>query len=200
MLTSAPLYHQLADQIHALIRSGTLRAGEKVPSVRRLSTQQQVSISTVLQAYQKLEDAGVIEARPQSGYYVRTATAPVAEPAASRPPQRPVSVEVNAIAEAMLNAGQDPRMVSFGSACPRGELFPLERIRRVLASRARRDRVSLGRYGIPPGSEALRRAMLALMDGEDRPAYAHPMYWAQLAVVGEGTRPFAAASAAAKPR
>jgi len=37
-------------------------------------------------------------------------------------------------------------------------------------------------------AEALRRAMLALMDGEDRPAYAHPMYWAQFAVVGEGAR------------
>ena len=32
MLNTAPLYHQLADQIHAMIRSGTLRAGEKVPS------------------------------------------------------------------------------------------------------------------------------------------------------------------------
>lgn len=73
MLTSAPFYNQLADQIQALIRSGTLRAGEKVPSVRRLSTQQQVNISTVLQAYEKLEDAGVIEARPQSGYYGRIA-------------------------------------------------------------------------------------------------------------------------------
>lgn len=37
-------------------------------------------------------------------------------------------------------------------------------------------------------AEALRRAMLALMNGEDRPAYAHPMYWAPLVVVGEGAR------------
>jgi DNA-binding transcriptional regulator YhcF (GntR family) len=39
MLDTAPLYHQVADQIHALIRAGTLRAGERVPSVRRLSRQ-----------------------------------------------------------------------------------------------------------------------------------------------------------------
>ncbi len=44
-------------------------------------------------------------------------------------------------------------------------------------------------------AEALRRAMLALMDGEDRPAYAHPMYWAQFAVVGEGARATPAARA-----
>lgn len=159
MLDNAPLYHQVADQIHGLIRAGTLRAGEKVPSVRRLSHQEGVSVSTVLQAYQRLEDIGVIEARPQSGYYVRTVPAPVAEPAASRPPQRPLTVEVNALAEAMLAAGQDPRMVSFGSACPQGDLFPLERVRRVLASQARRQREALGRYGLPPGTDRLRRAV-----------------------------------------
>ncbi|MGD9951537.1 MAG: PLP-dependent aminotransferase family protein [Burkholderiales bacterium] len=159
MPESAPLYHQVAEQIHALIRAGTLRPGERVPSVRRLSRQQSVSVATVLQAYQRLEDSGVIEARPQSGYYVKRALRPVEEPAASRPPQRALAVEVNALADVMLAAGQDPKMVSFGSACPTGEFFPLERIRRVLSSRARRDRNALGRYGLPPGTEALRRAI-----------------------------------------
>jgi DNA-binding transcriptional MocR family regulator len=156
---TTPLYHQVADQIHALIRAGTLRPGERVPSVRRLSRQQRVSVATVLQAYQRLEDAGVIEARPQSGYYVKRASRPVEEPASSRPPQRALAVEVNALADVMLAAGQDPKMVSFGSACPAGDMFPLERIRRVLSSRARRDRHALGRYGLPPGTEALRRAI-----------------------------------------
>jgi DNA-binding transcriptional MocR family regulator len=159
MLETRPLYHQVAEQIHDLIRTGTLRAGEKVPSVRRLSHQQGVSISTVLQAYQRLEDHGVIEARPQSGYYVRRAHLPVPEPQPSRPPRRALEVEVNALVEAMLTAGLDPKMVSFGSACPQGDVFPLERVRRVLSSRARRDREALGRYGLPPGSDALRRAI-----------------------------------------
>lgn len=159
MLDSAPLYHQVADHIHDLIRSGTLRSGEKVPSVRRLSSQQSCSVSTVLQAYQRLEDAGVLEARPQSGYYVRRPVTPMAEPAPSRPPRRALAVEVNALADTMLSAAQDPKMVSFGSACPQGALFPLERLRRALSSRARRDREALGRYGLPPGSDALRRAI-----------------------------------------
>jgi len=159
MLDAAPLYSQVAEQIHALIRAGTLRPGERVPSVRRLSTQQRVSVATVLQAYQRLEDAGVIEARPQSGYYVKRMARPVEEPAASKPPQRALAVEVNALADVMLAAGQDPKMLSFGSACPAGDMFPLERIRRVLSSRARRDRLALGRYGLPPGTESLRRAI-----------------------------------------
>jgi DNA-binding transcriptional MocR family regulator len=159
MLDTGPLYHQVAEHIHALIRSGTLRSGEKVPSVRRLSDQQRCSISTVLQAYQRLEDAGVIEARPQSGYYVRRPAAPVAEPAPSRPPQRAIAVEINALSDSMRLAAQDPRMVSFGSACPQGELFPLERLRRAVSAGARKHRDAIGRYGLPPGTEALRRAI-----------------------------------------
>ena len=159
MLDSAPLYHQLADQIHELIRAGTLRAGDRVPSVRRLSNQQRVSVSTVLQAYQRLEDIGVIEARPQSGYYVRRLSAAVQEPEPSRPPKRALTVEVNALTDAVLAHATDPKVISFGSACAAPELFQLERIRRVLSSLARRDRNALGRYGLPPGTEKLRRAV-----------------------------------------
>jgi DNA-binding transcriptional MocR family regulator len=157
--TTAPLYHQLADQIHELIRAGTLRAGERVPSVRRLSNQQRVSVSTVLQAYQRLEDIGVIEARPQSGYYVRRQSAAVREPEPSRPPKRALNVEVNDLTDAVLAHAAHPDVVAFGSACPAPELFPLERVRRVLSSIARRQRDSLGRYGLPPGAERLRRAI-----------------------------------------
>jgi len=159
MLESRPLYHQVAERIHALIRSGTLRAGDKVPSVRRLSRQQGVSISTVLQAYLRLEDGGIIEARPQSGYYVRPPRTALPEPQASRPPQRALAVDVNRLAEAVLAAAQDPKVVSFGAACDSGELFPAERLRRALAARARREPGVLTRYSLPPGAEPLRRAV-----------------------------------------
>jgi DNA-binding transcriptional MocR family regulator len=157
--TTAPLYHQLADQIHELIRAGTLRAGDRVPSVRKLSDQQRVSVSTVLQAYQRLEDIGVIEARPQSGYYVRRQSARVQEPEPSRPPKRAITVEVNDLTDAVLAHASSPDVVAFGSACAAPELFQLERLRRVLSSLARRDRGALGRYGLPPGTERLRRAV-----------------------------------------
>src|SRR5437764_14333309 len=65
------LYRQVALRISELIEHGTLRPGERVPSVRQCSEQQNVSIATVMQAYRLLESRGVIEARPQSGYYVR---------------------------------------------------------------------------------------------------------------------------------
>ena len=83
------LYESVAEQITKLIDRGTLRPGERIPSVRKLSRQRGVSISTILQAYRVLENRGLIEARPQSGYFVRVKPwTPPAEPEISRPAKR----------------------------------------------------------------------------------------------------------------
>src|SRR5204862_7092097 len=90
------LYKQVALRISELIEHGTLRPGERVPSVRRCSEQQDVSIATVMQAYRLLEDRGIIEARPQSGYYVRAQRwSPPPEPEMSQPEPRAVEVQVS---------------------------------------------------------------------------------------------------------
>src|SRR6516162_1802324 len=89
------LYEQVAVRISELIEHGTLRPGERVPSVRRCSEQQNVSIATVTQAYRLLESRGIIEARPQSGYYVRRERwTPPPEPEMYRPARKAVDVNV----------------------------------------------------------------------------------------------------------
>ena len=62
------LYEWVADHVIKLIDGGTLHAGERLPSIRKLSSQMEVSVSTVLQAYMILEDKDWIEAKPQSGF------------------------------------------------------------------------------------------------------------------------------------
>ena len=93
---TAPLYVELARALEHLIEQGTLRPGHRLPSVRRLALQRDVSISTVLQAYTLLENRGWIEARPQSGYYVRPRLPmDTPEPRMARPMARPSYVGVN---------------------------------------------------------------------------------------------------------
>src|SRR2546422_9392147 len=90
------LYKQVAQRISELIEHGTLRPGERIPSVRVLSEQEKVSIATVMQAYRVLESLGLIEARPQSGYYVRPKLwSPPPEPAKSQPTRSATRVNVN---------------------------------------------------------------------------------------------------------
>src|SRR5208283_150530 len=67
----AYLYEDLATHLAGLVAKGVLRPGDRLPSVRQLSLQRSVSVSTVLQAYLLLENRGVVETRPQSGHYVR---------------------------------------------------------------------------------------------------------------------------------
>src|SRR5438046_10172330 len=63
-------YQSVAARISQLIDRGTFLPGSRIPSVRALSRQMHVSITTVMEAYRVLEDQGLIEARPQSGYFV----------------------------------------------------------------------------------------------------------------------------------
>ena len=65
------LYRQVTDLIAEQMRSGALRPGDRLPSLRRLSTNLGLSFPTVKQAYQELERQGRVESRPQSGFYVR---------------------------------------------------------------------------------------------------------------------------------
>jgi DNA-binding transcriptional MocR family regulator len=64
------LYSQVVDLITDQVDNGTLRPGDRLPSLRRLSRKLEVSIPTVRQAYLELERQGRIEARPKSGYFV----------------------------------------------------------------------------------------------------------------------------------
>ena len=55
-------YEKFADDIAELIRTGVLRPGQRVPSVRYASQTHGVSPSTVFQAYYLLERRGLIRA------------------------------------------------------------------------------------------------------------------------------------------
>ncbi|WP_413699140.1 PLP-dependent aminotransferase family protein [Psychromonas sp. KJ10-10] len=86
------LYDKVANDLRENINAGLFVAGEKLPSIRQLTAQYSVSISTVQQAYHRLEMERLIEARPKSGYFVSVKTIIPARPKTSRPAQRPIDV------------------------------------------------------------------------------------------------------------
>src|SRR4051812_50222304 len=74
-------YQTLAGELVRMIEAGTLRPGDRVPSVRRVSTQHGGSVTTVLPAYRLLEGRRGVPARPPSRFYV--------QPRGRPPPARP---------------------------------------------------------------------------------------------------------------
>ena len=151
------LYEQVASDLAELIRQGTFRAGERIPSVRQLSRQRRISITTVLQAYMLLENQGLIETRPQSGYYVRSKPPQLLpEPEMSAPQLDPTLVSVRELVMMVLKDSTNLDLIQLGAAIPNTELVIPAKLNRIMASIARKTEHSYNTYDIPPGNEALR--------------------------------------------
>lgn len=150
-------YEALAGFITGLIERGTLPPGARVPSLREMSRQHRASLTTATQAYRLLEDRGLIEARPQSGFYVAQAPHAIAAPPKSRPPARPIEVAVPAVMLKLLEHAADPKLVPLGCAIPSPQLLASGALDRCLARVARVKGAKLNVYTPPRGDLTLRR-------------------------------------------
>jgi DNA-binding transcriptional MocR family regulator len=150
------LYERVADHIVQLIDKGTLHAGERLPSIRKLSSQMDVSISTVLQAYMILEGRERIEAKPQSGFYVRPARNLPPEPKASSPSPLVTRVGVSELVAQVFQSAHDPEMIQLALSTPSPEHLPVKRLNRLMATAIGRSGARALSYEFPPGYAPLR--------------------------------------------
>ena len=150
-------YEELAGFITGLVDGGTLRPGMRAPSIRSIAVQRRTSISTVLQGYRLLEDRGVLEARPKSGFYVaHRASALLATPSASNPPARPTKVAVAGGILQLLEYAGRPELVPLGCAIPSAELLAAGKLDRFMARAARVKGTHYNIYTEPRGDRDLR--------------------------------------------
>jgi DNA-binding transcriptional MocR family regulator len=117
------LYEHLANDFSSLIAEGQIRAGERLPSVRHLAQQRNLSVSTVLQALRTLESKGLIEARPQSGFYVRGRGMRLIQASSQDEVKPAVEVGLSSNLMKVLHQNESSGMVPFGSAIPAPELL-----------------------------------------------------------------------------
>lgn len=161
MVAPVPLYLRVADDLAALIAAGRLRPLERVPSVRQLARQRGISLTTAVGALRHLEQRGLVEARPQSGYFVARRAPRPAEPRPASLPKRARLVGMQALLARLNEASQDPRVARLGQAIPDEALFPSRQLRRALL-RAARNPAPFGRYelrtaGIVPLRQGIAR-------------------------------------------
>jgi GntR family transcriptional regulator len=69
-LSSEPLQGQIVRQIRARILAGEIAAGTDLPSIRKLASDQHISVITVQRAYETLEREGLIHSRRGKGFFV----------------------------------------------------------------------------------------------------------------------------------
>ncbi|WP_309045274.1 PLP-dependent aminotransferase family protein [Marinobacter sediminicola] len=154
------LYNQVADRLQSLIQDGVYRDGDRLPGVRVLSKQYEVSISTVLQAHQTLEARGYLQARERSGFFVRLPVVDAPEPVMGRLRIRPAPVTAREMT-LELCADEQNRMVPLATAIPHPDFLPLRQIQQSTIWAARRGLETLD-YAFP-GKTSFRRQIAQRM-------------------------------------
>lgn len=153
-----PLYRIVAQTLEQQIAQGTLRVGERVPSVRWLSQHHRVSVSTVLQAYFWLEHRGYIEARPRSGFYVRIPYSKmVPEPKYLERKAKPKPVGTGSIIQEVIRMLDNPSLVPFGAALPGPDILPTHKLNQVIRRMVNRYPNHSANYDFPAGSVLFQR-------------------------------------------
>ena len=157
------LYVNLADQLGARIEQGLYRPGERLPSVRALSLEHGVSLSTVQQAYRHLEDRGLATPRPKSGYFVPLTRAKPALPMVSRAAQRPVDVSQWDQVLELISVPPGGEVIQLGRGMPDISSPTLKPLLRSLSRLSRRQELKELSYGCLQGDPGLREQLSRLM-------------------------------------
>lgn len=160
-----PLYQRLAAHYRSAIHAGSLVPGDRMPSLRGLMRQHDISLSTAMQLSRHLESEGWLEARPRSGYFVRrplrSTLAAVTEPRMNVTPDPAQYVGIHARVSDFIARGR-LHMVKTNLAVARcaPDLYPAEALKQA-ALRVLRKRPQLLVSASSPKGNPEFRAVLA---------------------------------------
>ena len=137
-MSRIPLYQQLAAHYRQAIAIGTLRVGDKLPSLRTLMRLHGVSLSTALQVCRTLEGTGWAQGRERSGYVVQRprneGMAPKAAPAAAGLPDPAQFVGIHEkVSRFIARRQQGGLALDLSMACCAPQWYPGEALRATLA-------------------------------------------------------------------
>jgi len=132
-------YGELASQLHEEICSGAFRPGDKLPSIRALCSRFKGSSATITHALYLLEDAGLIAARPRSGFYVRERQASIGQPQQPRPEAvaQPALPAQRALLRELDRLEVHEQPMLFAVIDP--DLYPVLALQRIMTAQARRN-------------------------------------------------------------
>ncbi len=172
-----PLYVQIRDQLRALVHSGELRVGDRVPASRELAAQLGVHRTTVANAYADLESEGLIEGHVGRGTFIRAVSQPLKvtppPPASTNGGVRWESLFADERGEEALSRllpDVPDGAISFLANKPAEEFFPLEEFRACCNAVLRKEGRRILQLGSSDGYPALKQVLGEMLRGEGIPA------------------------------
>lgn len=141
--------------IRARISSKSLATGARLPSVRGFAKTMQVSVSTVVEAYERLAAEGLIRSRPGSGFFVAAPLVPLS--LADLGPRLEREIDPFWVSRQSLEARTDMLKPGCGWLPP--DWLPQAALRRAVRLLGRGDGALLTDYGSPLGLPGLRQLL-----------------------------------------
>ena len=159
-MSSEYLYQRLESWLRQGIEEQRWRPGERLPSIRDLCRQHQLSKATVQHALQRLEVQGMLEARPKAGYFVVLQTVAVKEPVSRSRIEAPRPVTGS---DLLLDIMRRSAAFDLLPDLHAGELpAGIVTLNRAVARSLRRQRGELSQYYDEPEGDLSLRQQLAL--------------------------------------
>lgn len=125
-------YEQVAIKVEETIATLRLVPGDKIPSVRKVSKELQVSMNTVFQALSILEAKGLLISRPRSGFIVNAITTEPVRFEEQATLALPSKVEITAMATAMMKNAKENGIINFSVLAPITEFLPVTKINKAV--------------------------------------------------------------------
>ncbi|MGM0832310.1 MAG: PLP-dependent aminotransferase family protein [Pseudomonadota bacterium] len=160
-------YEEVAGILRERIEHGIYHVGDRLPSIRVVCQEFNVSISTAQEAYRQLLDVSLIESRPKSGYFVLPSRVPAVLPSVSRPAQCPLDVsQWDQVLELVATQRDDSRLL-LGRGVPNLAYETLKPLSKILSGLHRKHDLNGFNYDKLSGSPELRQqvARLAIASG-----------------------------------
>uniref|UniRef100_UPI0033402DBA aminotransferase-like domain-containing protein n=1 Tax=Castellaniella defragrans TaxID=75697 RepID=UPI0033402DBA len=153
--TSPGQTERVIQAIRQGIAARELVPGARLPSLRAMASNLQVSKSTVVEAYDRLAADGTIRPRPGSGFYVTGHLAPLT--LADIGPRLDREVDPLWVSRQSLETGT--RSLKPGCGWLPAEWMPQDAVRRALRAAARAPGTALSDYASPLGLPGLRQRL-----------------------------------------
>jgi DNA-binding transcriptional MocR family regulator len=151
------LYQSIVDYFVENIERGSILSGEKLPSLRKISDQFDVSLSTAVEAYRKLELFGYVQVKDRSGYSARfpSKTENILLPSKKFKPKVCEIDHIDEIIE-LMNQTMDKETAPFGIGTPALGKFPNKMLNRYLLQTIKHHPEASASYIFGLGLEELR--------------------------------------------
>jgi 2-aminoadipate transaminase len=162
-----PLYIQLRDQLRALVHSGELRSGDRIPASRELAGQLGVHRTTVANAYAELESEGLIRGHVGRGTFICGMPVKQFSPAPRSNGNGGAMRWESLFADERGDEGLSrlmpdvpPGAIAFTAARPPEEFFPIDDFRRCVNAVLHREGRRVLQLGSTDGYGPLKSALL----------------------------------------